>query len=197
MQSTPRHEREAASGQIRAWETLSSSAALAEKWFTVRRDTVRLPSGTVLDDFFVWESPHIVTVVPYTTDAKFVLIRQYRHAIGMIDYQFPAGGADPGEAPELAALRELEEETGYIGGEIIHLYQASPNGHKITDLEDLYVVMGAYAGGTKREDENEPIEIVLKTPMELAEMIGANELHGATATLAGLLALRHLLAVGA
>jgi hypothetical protein len=61
----------------------------------------------------------------------------------------------------------------------------------------LYVVMGAYAGGTKREDENEPIEIVLKTPMELAEMIGANELHGATATLAGLLALRHLLAVGA
>jgi hypothetical protein len=112
---------------IRTWDTLASSVALAEPWFTVRRDTVRLPSGTVLDDFFVWESPHIVTVVPYTADGRFVLIRQYRHAIGLIDYQFPAGGADPGEPPEGAALREMEEETGFTGGELVHLYKIRPH----------------------------------------------------------------------
>jgi ADP-ribose pyrophosphatase len=177
---------------IRTWDTLASSVALAEPWFTVRRDTVRLPSGTVLDDFFVWESPHIVTVVPYTADGRFVLIRQYRHAIGLIDYQFPAGGADPGEPPEGAALREMEEETGFTGGELVHLYKAAPNGHKITDLEDLYLAMGACPTGFKLEDENEPIEVVLVTPAQLTSMIADNQLHGATATLAGLLALSHL-----
>jgi ADP-ribose pyrophosphatase len=183
--------------RIQAWQTLSSTVALDEKWFTVRRDEVRLPSGTVLDDFFVWQCPHIVTVVPITGDGRFVLIRQYRHALGIVDLQFPAGAVDPGENADAAARRELEEETGYVGGELVPLYRAAPNAHKITGLEDIYLAQGVPSGGFKVDDENEPIQVVLATPEELATLIDRNEIHGATATLAGLLALRRLASLSA
>jgi ADP-ribose pyrophosphatase len=177
---------------VRPWETLASETALGEKWLTVRRDVVRLPSGAVLDDFFVWESPHIVTVVPCTRDGRFVLIEQYRHALGLVSLQFPAGAAEPGEPPEAAARRELEEETGYVGGELTLLYQAAPNAHKITDLEDLYLADGVVPDGVRVDDENEPIRVVLATPDELRGHLAANRIHGATAALAAVLALERL-----
>ncbi|UCE96041.1 MAG: NUDIX hydrolase [Candidatus Bathyarchaeota archaeon] len=39
--------------------------------------------------------------------------KQYRHLFRRVIYDIPAGGAQDGETPEQAALRELEEETGY------------------------------------------------------------------------------------
>ena len=46
-----------------------------------------------------------------------VLIRQYRHGIGAVHYELPAGTTDPEDTSlEEAARRELREETGYGGG---------------------------------------------------------------------------------
>src|ERR1043166_8426577 len=100
--------------QIKKWEKLSSSLALPEPWFRVRRDEVKLASGKVIDDYFVWESPNIATMVPLTADGKFVLCEQYRYAVDKIMYQFPAGGIGQNESSEEAARRELKEETGYV-----------------------------------------------------------------------------------
>jgi ADP-ribose pyrophosphatase len=45
-------------------------------------------------------------------NAGFVLLRCYRHAIGAVLWEVPRGFIDEGEIPEVAALRELKEETG-------------------------------------------------------------------------------------
>lgn len=44
-----------------------------------------------------------------------ILVRQYRPPLGRYSLEFPAGLIDAGESPQQAALRELKEETGYIG----------------------------------------------------------------------------------
>jgi len=48
-----------------------------------------------------------------------VIVEQYRPPIGKFVVEFPAGLVDENETPERAALRELEEETGYIGEEVV------------------------------------------------------------------------------
>jgi 8-oxo-dGTP pyrophosphatase MutT (NUDIX family) len=44
-----------------------------------------------------------------------LLVSQFRPPVGSATMEFPAGLIDGGETPEQAALRELREETGYVG----------------------------------------------------------------------------------
>ena len=54
-----------------------------------------------------------VAVAAFTKDNKMVLTKQYRHPFGKIICDMPAGATKEGETFEDAAMRELEEETGY------------------------------------------------------------------------------------
>ncbi len=44
-----------------------------------------------------------------------ILVEQFRPPVGQATLEFPAGLIDKDESPEQAALRELREETGYVG----------------------------------------------------------------------------------
>lgn len=59
------------------------------------------------------DKPTAVAVAAFTKDGKMLLVKQYRHPLGKLIYDLPAGGINRGEDPQQAALRELEEETGY------------------------------------------------------------------------------------
>jgi ADP-ribose pyrophosphatase len=52
-------------------------------------------------------------VAAFTKENKMILTKQYRHPLGKLMEDLPAGGMIERETPEQAALRELEEETGY------------------------------------------------------------------------------------
>ena len=155
------------SDQIKKWQQISSSYALPEPWFKVRKDEVRLPSGTVVNDYFVWESPDIATVVPVTEDGKFVVIEQYRYGVDKIMYQFPAGGVEKGETHEDAARRELEEETGYIAGPIEFLGDSSGYPTKMSGWHHLFLARNVKLEGVPQDDENEPTRVILMTSDEL------------------------------
>ena len=43
-----------------------------------------------------------------------MLVEQYRKALEKAIIEIPAGKLEPGEKPEVTAVRELEEETGYV-----------------------------------------------------------------------------------
>ena len=51
----------------------------------------------------------------YREHIEILLVQQFRPPINAISVELPAGLIDPGETPEAAAIRELEEETGFIG----------------------------------------------------------------------------------
>lgn len=158
----------------------------------IRKDTVQLPSERVVEDYFVWESPHIVQVIPVTPEGKFVLVRQYRHAVATILRQFPAGAVDKGEDAAQAARRELREETGYTSDKIIHIATMTPYGTKMSGLEDVFIALDATFETTPEYDDQEETEVLVMTPREVAALLDSDELQGAT-TFAGIaLAFRHL-----
>lgn len=177
---------------IERWEKLSSTLALSEPWFRVRKDEVKLASGRVIDDYFVWESPTIATMVPLTDDGKFILCEQYRYAVDKIMYQFPAGGVGKNESPEEAAKRELEEETGYVATEVEFLGDSAAYPTKLSGWHHLYLAKNVQLTGSKQEDENESTRVVLKTPEELWGMINSNNFQVADSLIAALLALKRL-----
>jgi len=110
------------------WKVLSSEYVSRKFWYTVRLDRVQLPNGTVIPEYWVNEYLPWVNVVATTPDDKILMIRQYRHGLGAIHYEIPAGTTDAGDKdPESAARRELLEETGHGGGRWSPLMTLSAN----------------------------------------------------------------------
>ena len=60
-----------------SWKVLASHNALDHRWYIVRRDTLQLPDGTIVDDFFVSVRPDVVVDVAVDRSGQMVLVRQY------------------------------------------------------------------------------------------------------------------------
>lgn len=84
------------------------------------KDTMKLPNGNEAHWDFV-KHKGASSVIPIDEDGKIIVVRQYRHAIDKYTIEIPAGGMEIGEDPKQAALRELEEETGYKADDATHL----------------------------------------------------------------------------
>ncbi|KMU90632.1 ADP-ribose pyrophosphatase [Coccidioides immitis H538.4] len=57
----------------------------------------------------------IVAILEKPSGPELLLQKQYRPPIDKIVIEVPAGLIDAGETPEECAIRELKEETGYVG----------------------------------------------------------------------------------
>ena len=57
----------------------------------------------------------VMVIATLKPSGRLVLVRQYRPALDQVCIEFPAGLVDAEESFEAAALRELREETGYVG----------------------------------------------------------------------------------
>lgn len=87
--------------------------------FDLEVGQVRLEDGTVAHREIVVHGGG-VGVVPVLGN-KVILVRQFRIAVGKDVLELPAGRLEPGEAPDMRALAELEEETGHRAGRLVHV----------------------------------------------------------------------------
>lgn len=91
---------------------ITETEVITEKPKRFVREHVAMPDGYETDWYFV-DTPPSALVVPVTAAGNLVMVWQYRHNLKRRVLEFPAGIAEPGEDTARAALRELEEETGY------------------------------------------------------------------------------------
>jgi ADP-ribose pyrophosphatase len=164
------------SHKIEKWKTLSSKMVFNNRWYQLRQDVVALPNGQIIDDFFVSLRPDIVTVLPITADGQVVFVRQYRHGIGEILLELPAGTMEPGEVPLAVAQRELAEETGYGADEWGTLATFYNSPVKQNNRIHLFKAQPVQLRTAQQLDITEDIEVVLKPIAEIPALIASGEI---------------------
>jgi 8-oxo-dGDP phosphatase len=98
------------------WEVVGSTERFSGRIIRVRSDQVLMPGGDGMEAVTrdVIAHPGSVGVLALDDDDRVLLIRQYRHAVGHLLWEAPAGLRDvAGEPLWKTAERELAEEAGY------------------------------------------------------------------------------------
>jgi ADP-ribose pyrophosphatase len=96
-----------------SWPVTASVQLARGKLVRLRRDMVRMPDGQTAGREVI-EHPGAVAVLALDAAGRVLLIRQYRHPVGRLLWEIPAGLRDvDGEPAFLTAQRELLEEAGY------------------------------------------------------------------------------------
>ncbi|MDD5085875.1 MAG: NUDIX hydrolase [Candidatus Omnitrophica bacterium] len=140
----------------------------------VRVERLLLDNGKKIDREVVRQA-NAVVVVPRLPDGRLILIRQFRHATDGLLWEFPAGRVDKGERPAAAAVRELEEETGYRARRMKRLSSFYTSPGISTEWMHLFAASGLKKTKTCFE-EDEFIEIKLFTPRRMEKMIRRGEI---------------------
>jgi ADP-ribose pyrophosphatase len=95
------------------WPVVSSAELLRSRLVTVRTDKVRTPDNHLAERDVVLH-PGAVAVLALDDADRVLMIRQYRHPVGRLLWEIPAGLRDvEGEPLADTARRELAEEAGY------------------------------------------------------------------------------------
>jgi len=98
------------------WRVTASRYIHKDRWISLRADDCVTDEGVEIAPFYVLEYPDWVHIVALDPDDKVLLVRQYRHGLGGLSLEIPAGGVSARETdPLAAAARELLEETGCAG----------------------------------------------------------------------------------
>lgn len=163
--------------EIKPWKLLQSQMVFDHQWCQVRQDFLRLPNGAIIDDYFVTIRPDIALVLALTPDHEIVFVRQYRHGVQQILLELPAGSFNiTEESGKEAAIRELQEETGYVAKEIISLGILYDNPVKDTNKIHLFLAQNVTKTGEIDRDITEEIEIILIPLSQVREKITQGEI---------------------
>jgi 8-oxo-dGTP pyrophosphatase MutT (NUDIX family) len=146
---------------MKPWKVLESRELLNRRWLCLHEQRVLLPNGNVIDEFHRFESPNWVAVIAITEDQEIVLVEQYRHGLGEVSRELPAGVIDLGETPEQAAHRELFEETGYSAETLVPVFVVSPEPNRSTSRAHFFVARNVKFAGPAQPEPSEVIEVRL------------------------------------
>jgi 8-oxo-dGTP pyrophosphatase MutT (NUDIX family) len=104
---------------VTRWTVHGRRAMYESDWVNVYVDDVELPDGHHIDHH-VLTFPKASQTAVVLNDARdhVLLIWRHRFITDTWGWEVPAGWVEPGEDPEAAICREIEEETGYRVGHI-------------------------------------------------------------------------------
>lgn len=125
-------------------------------------------------DYIILDAPDWVIVLPKKDD-NFLMVKQWRHGEKQLSVEFPGGVIDKGETPEQAAIRELEEETGYKAGKLTKLGSTNPNPALFSNHMHVYLAEELVSTGIQHLDEDEFINYIELPCKEVIQKMGTEE----------------------
>lgn len=143
-----------------------------------REDIVRDPRNGSEHPRFIIECPDWCNIIPVTREGKIVMVRQFRFGAWQDSLELPGGIVDAGEAPAMAAARELEEETGYRAREVISLGSVHPNPAFQGNRCHSFLALDCEPGPA-RPEAGEDLTVVLIDRARVPSLIASGEISHA------------------
>jgi 8-oxo-dGDP phosphatase len=171
------------------WPVVSSAELFRGRLITVRTDKVRMPDNNLAERELVIH-PGAVAVLALDDASQVLLIRQYRHPVGRLLWEIPAGLRDvAGEPPWQTARRELLEEASYRARDwrVLADYLSSPGYSnerlRVYLARDLEFVPEAERDFVPEDEETQLVSAWLPLD-EAVRKVFAGDLHNGVAALA-------------
>jgi 8-oxo-dGTP pyrophosphatase MutT (NUDIX family) len=141
----------------------------------LRADRCELPSGLVLDPYYVAEEKEWVHVFAQDEHGAVLIVRQFRYPVGAVCAELPGGIVDPGETELDAARRELLEETGHVAERWTPVGQAYANAGRQTNRVHVFRAQGLSRHGPQCLDASEDITFEFASVAQIQAMIDGFE----------------------
>ena len=171
------HSRASRGREPTPWQTLSQERVFAAPPFLeVWRQTVMTGSGKAISDFYKVKMRPYVVCVPFLSDGRVLMVRQFKQGPQKVCLTFPGGFIDPRESPEEACRRELLEETGADANELTHLGRFVDNGNQEGCTGDYFCAHGVQMLFEPNPDPHEEIVSVALSPDDVTEALRRGDL---------------------
>ncbi len=109
------------------WNEISEKPAGDFRIFNIREVVAESPRTGKQHSFVLLDGSDWINIIAITTEQKLVMVRQYRFGTSRFELEIPGGIIEDGEDPIEAGIRELQEETGYVGKNPKYLGYVDPN----------------------------------------------------------------------
>lgn len=161
------------------WEKLNDTLHASCRVFNVTRSKYRHPGRSTEKDFFTINSTDWVNVLALTPDDHLVLVNQFRFGSDAFSLEIPGGMIEPGEDPLAGGLRELAEETGYVGDNARIIGRVRPNPAIQTNTCHFVLVENAIRNLQVDWDTDEEIQVMTRPVEEVFASAYAGEINHA------------------
>jgi ADP-ribose pyrophosphatase len=158
------------------WDMQENNLHADCRIFEVRKQRLKRRSDGLEGEFFVLDTNDWVNVLALTSDDKIILVRQFRYGSKEHSLEPPGGVVERGEDPVVAGLRELQEETGYVGEEPKLLGVVRPNAAILSNRCHVILVRNAQKTAELNFDQHEELVTELYPVKELKEMVRRGEI---------------------
>lgn len=136
------------------WTWLSRATVYDNPWIKVEERRGLNPAGAPALYGVVRLKRLAVGVLPLEADGSVHLVGQWRVPLERYSWEMPEGGADPGEAPEACARRELAEETGLSAGRLVEILRMDLS-NSVTDEQAVLFLATELTAGVACPEETE------------------------------------------
>ena len=174
------------------WKVIESKYLFHQPWFTVRKDVCELPNGKQHSAYYILEYPAWATAFALTKRNEVVMVRQYRHGLGVVSTELPGGVVDAGETPAQAITRELLEETGYRFDSIECIGKIAPNPATSNNYMHMFLARGGEKIAHQQLDDTEDVEVLIVSIEEVKQLVRQNKIVQSLHTSCIFYALEHL-----
>jgi len=164
------------------WRLESSKKVYSHKYMTLYEDKLDLDGKEKI--YLRGKRRDYSTIVPFVSYDAILVIKSYRHLVDSVQIEVPSGYIEQGESPKEAAIRELEEETGYRAKKMMSVGSYTLDYSMFIQTGNVFVAYDLEQKGKTNLGKMERIEVDIKPVAKVKKLLSNGTILNAASIVA-------------